>query len=111
MISLRDARLFTKVIPSKIFESTGTGFPMVVSCPEGEGTGKIRDTKSGVVVPLEDPELLAACVRQLYEKSERLQKPARASGNSAKLYDRAQQARLMLALLLPLSTRVDDLHV
>ncbi|MBT5201811.1 MAG: glycosyltransferase family 4 protein [Gammaproteobacteria bacterium] len=111
LISLRDALLFTKVIPSKIFESMGMGLPMVISCPEGEGTEIIHDTQSGVVVPPEEPELLAACVRELYENPERLQKLARASGDSAKLYDRVQQARLMLESLLPLSTRVDDLQV
>ncbi len=111
LISLRNALLFTKVIPSKIFESMGMGLPMIISCPEGECTGIIRDTQSGVVVQPEDPELLAACIRQLNENPERLQKLARASGDSAKLYDRVQQARLMLESLLPLSTRVDDLQV
>jgi colanic acid biosynthesis glycosyl transferase WcaI len=104
LISLCDTPLFTKVIPSKIFESMGMGLPMVICCPEGEATGIIRDTQSGVCVPPEDPELLAARIRQLYEDPERLEKLARASGDSAKLYDRTRQARLMLESL-ELTTR------
>ena len=110
LISLCDTPLFTKVIPSKIFESMGMGLPMVISCPEGEATGIIRDTESGIVVPPENPELLAACVCQLYQDSECLEKLARASGDSAKLYDRVLQAGLMLEVLLPLATRVDHRH-
>jgi colanic acid biosynthesis glycosyl transferase WcaI len=107
LISLRDASLFTKVIPSKIFESMGMGLPMVISCPEGEGTQIIRDTQSGVVVSPEDPELLALRIRQLYQDPEHLAKLAHASGDAAKLYDRSRQAKLMLDSLRSLGMRVD----
>ena len=80
------------------------GLPMVISCPEGEATGIIRDTRSGVCVPPEDPESLAARIRQLHEDPERLEKLARASGDSAILYDRTRQAELMLESL-ELTTR------
>jgi glycosyltransferase involved in cell wall biosynthesis len=111
LISLRDAPIFTKVIPSKIFESMGMGLPMIISCPEGEGTAIIHDTQSGIVVPPENPEDLAACIRDLHQDSARLKRLACASGDSAKLYDRARQAELMLESLRPLSTGVDDLDV
>ena len=48
LISLRDTPLFTKVIPSKIFESMGMGLPMVIACPAGEATDIIAGTSSGV---------------------------------------------------------------
>jgi glycosyltransferase involved in cell wall biosynthesis len=96
LISLRDTPLFEQVIPSKIFESMGMGLPMIIACPEGEATGIIRQTESGLVVRPEDPEALARSVRELYLDRERLGKLAEASADSAEAYDRARQARLML---------------
>jgi glycosyltransferase involved in cell wall biosynthesis len=99
LISLRDTPLFTKVIPSKIFESMGMGLPMVIACPEGEATGIIRDTNSGVVVPPENPRLLADSLASLHSNRKQLGELARASAASARDYDRARQARLMLESL------------
>ena len=99
LISLRDTPLFTKVIPSKIFESMGMGLPMVIACPVGEATEIIEGTSSGVVVEPENPQALADCVAGLYSDRTRLAELARASGISAKRYDRARQAELMLTSL------------
>lgn len=99
LISLRDTPLFTKVIPSKIFESMGMGLPMIITCPEGEATGIIRDTRSGMVLPPEDPDALAACVGELYADRARLAELARASAAAAARFDRGHQAGLMLASL------------
>jgi glycosyltransferase involved in cell wall biosynthesis len=105
LISLRDTPLFTKVIPSKIFESMGMGLPMVMCCPAGEATGIIESTGSGVVVPPENSEALADCVRALYNDRERLGNLILASANAAKTYDRKEQARLMLASLESAASR------
>ena len=99
LISLRDTPLFTKVIPSKIFESMGMGLPMVIACPAGEATDIIADTSSGVVVQPENPEALADCIAGLYSDRTRLAELASASSVSAKGYDRARQAALMLDAL------------
>ena len=99
LISLRDTPLFTKVIPSKIFESMGMGLPMVIACPGGEATEIIEGTSSGVVVEPENPKALADCVAALYFDRARLAELARASGASAETYDRARQAELMLESL------------
>jgi glycosyltransferase involved in cell wall biosynthesis len=99
LISLRDTPLFTQVIPSKIFESMGMGLPMVITCPEGEATGIVRDTGSGVVLPPEQPAALASCVEELYADREHLGALARSSADSAASYDRAGQAGLMLESL------------
>tara|TARA_R110001599_G_scaffold353465_1_gene593097 strand:+ start:9690 stop:10916 length:1227 start_codon:yes stop_codon:yes gene_type:complete len=99
LISLRDTPLFTKVIPSKIFESMGMGLPMIIACPEGEATGIVRDTGSGMVVPPEQPAVLASCIKELYVDRERMSELARASAASAATYDRAGQAFLMLKSL------------
>jgi glycosyltransferase involved in cell wall biosynthesis len=99
LISLRDTPLFTKVIPSKIFESMGMGLPMVIACPEGEATGIIESTSSGVWVPPEDTQALVDCVGGLYSDRARLAELARASGAAAEKFDRARQAGLMLESL------------
>ena len=99
LISLRDTPLFTKVIPSKIFESMGMGLPMVIACPAGEATDIIAGTSSGVMVEPENPEALADCIAGLYSDRPRLAELASASGMSAKGYDRARQAALMLDAL------------
>ena len=105
LISLRDTPLFTKVIPSKIFESMGMGLPIVISCPAGEATGIIQSTGSGVVVPPENSATLAAGILELYDNREHLGNLAQASAGAAKTYDRAQQARLMLASLASAAAR------
>ena len=99
LISLRDTPLFTKVIPSKIFESMGMGLPMVIACPAGEATDIIADTSSGVMVEPENSEALADCIAGLYSDRTRLAELASASSVSAKGYDRARQAALMLDAL------------
>jgi glycosyltransferase involved in cell wall biosynthesis len=103
LISLRDTPLFTQVIPSKIFESMGMGLPMVIACPQGEATEIIESTGAGVVVPPERPAALAGCVGELYADRQRLGGLARASGDSAEMYDRKRQAGLMLESLLQVS--------
>ena len=99
LISLRDTPLFEQVIPSKIFESMGMGLPMIISCPEGEATGIIRETRSGLVVPPEQPEQLAAAVRDLYQDRERCKALADCSAAAAATYDRTAMASKMLGSL------------
>jgi glycosyltransferase involved in cell wall biosynthesis len=99
LISLRDTPLFEQVIPSKIFESMGMGLPMIISCPEGEATGIIRQTRSGLVVPPEQPEQLAAAVHELYEDRERCKTLANNSAAAAAAYDRTAMASKMLGSL------------
>ena len=100
LISLRDTPLFTKVIPSKIFESMGMGLPMVIACPRGEATKIIESSASGLVLPPEDSKALADCVASLYSDRERLAGFASASAGAAGAYDRSRQAALMLASLV-----------
>lgn len=99
LVSLRNTPLFTKVIPSKIFESMGMGLPMIIACPRGEATEIIEGTSSGVVVEPEKPEALADCVTTLYTDRARLAALANASGVSAAMFGRAAQAKLMLQSL------------
>lgn len=96
LISLRDTPLFEKVIPSKIFESMGMGLPMIITCPEGEATGIVRSTSSGIVVPPEQPRVLADAILELYKDEERRKTLAVNSFKAAPLYDRETMALKML---------------
>lgn len=99
LIQLRDDPLFKSVIPSKIFESMGMGLPILFSLPEGEATKIIRESKSGVVIPPEQPKILAEAVVSLYENADTRNAFADASAKAASAHSRAMQANKMLELL------------
>ena len=65
LVPLRDALVFSTVIPSKIFECMGMGIPILMSLPEGEATAIVRKTGCGVCVPPENPTEMAAAIEQL----------------------------------------------
>ncbi|MBL4782700.1 MAG: glycosyltransferase family 4 protein [Porticoccaceae bacterium] len=96
LISLRDTPLFEKVIPSKIFESMGMGLPMIITCPDGEATGIVRSTDSGIVVPPEQPQALAEVILDVYKDETRRSSLANNSFKAAPLYDREAMALKML---------------
>lgn len=82
IVPLRDTAVFATVIPSKIFESMGMGVPILISLPEGEATGIVRRTKSGVCVPPENAEAMAQEISRLADapdQMERLRSQARAA--------------------------------
>lgn len=67
IVSLKDAPLFSTVIPSKIFESMAMRLPIIISVPEGEATKIIRTEKSGLVVPPENSNSLAIAISRIEE--------------------------------------------
>lgn len=105
VVPLRDNPVFATVIPSKIFESMGMGVPIVMSLPEGEATGIIRKTASGVCVPPENPAALAAAITQLADDPEEMQTLRAAAWAAAPNYSRDTQAERMLQLLAQVGAR------
>ena len=63
LINLKNTPLFKTVIPSKIFEAMAMDIPMVVAVPDGEATQIIRESRTGVIVPPENPVALAEAIR------------------------------------------------
>lgn len=99
LVPLRDSPVFATVIPSKIFESMGMGVPILMSLPEGEATGIVRATDSGVCVPPEDPAAMADAIRRLASDPHEV---ARLAGNgraAAPAFSREARAAQMLAIL------------
>jgi glycosyltransferase involved in cell wall biosynthesis len=69
LVLLRKSSLFRTVIPSKIFEAMGAGRPIVLGV-EGETRDIIERAGCGIPIEPENPEELAAAVRQLAERPE-----------------------------------------
>lgn len=61
-VILREAPLFEKVIPSKMFEIMGCARPIVLGV-RGEAEALLREAGAGWVVPPEDPDALAEAIR------------------------------------------------
>jgi colanic acid biosynthesis glycosyl transferase WcaI len=99
LVSLKNAPLFTTVIPSKIFEAMGMGCPILLVAPDGEASRIVRCTDAGVVAPPECPTALAGAVRTLCHDEVSLRRLAMNSLRAAPQFSREKQARDMLNVL------------
>lgn len=70
LVPLKNSDLFKTVIPSKIFECMGMGIPTLMSVPNGEATGIIQDTKSGLIVEPENAEQIVEAILKLKSDTE-----------------------------------------
>lgn len=103
IVPLRNTPVFATVIPSKIFEAMGMGVPILLSVPEGEATGIVRATGSGVCVPPEDPDAMAEAIAALASSPHRMAELRRRSHAAAPSYSRDTQARRMAEVLATLA--------
>lgn len=99
IVPLRNTRVFTTVIPSKIFEAMGMGVPLLMSVPEGEATSIVRKTGAGVCVQPEDPRALADAVVRLAGDRKELVLLGKQAREAARQYSRDALADDMLRIL------------
>lgn len=99
LVHLRDAELFSTVIPSKIFECMAMGLPVIYSGPDGEGSGIVRSQGVGIVIGPEDPVALARAVTDLMQNDALRQACMRNSLAAAPQYSRERHARGTLDVL------------
>ena len=99
LVHLKDSPVFAGVIPSKIFEAMGMGLPLLLAAPEGEASRIILKEETGLRVPAEDPDALAAAVRKLMTESGIRAAFAKKSLKAAPSYSRQHQARRMIEIL------------
>lgn len=99
IVPLRDTPVFATVIPSKIFESMGMGVPILMSLPEGEATDIVRGTRSGVCVPPENPEAMAAEIERLADAPEEMAQLRTLARAAAPGFSRDVLAKSMLDVL------------
>ncbi|CCO48262.1 putative glycosyl transferase [Vibrio nigripulchritudo SOn1] len=96
LVPLKNSDLFRTVIPSKIFECMGMGIPTIMSVPEGEATGIIQDTKSGLTVEPENVAAISEAILSLKNNVEQYRKLRKNSIEAAPQFSRALLAERML---------------
>ncbi len=99
IVPLRNSTTFTKVIPSKIFESMGMGVPILMSLPDGEATRIIHDTGAGICVSPEDPAAMATAIAALADDPLRMASLRKIAWNTAPRFSRDTLAERMLGIL------------
>lgn len=99
IVHLRNTPLFSKVIPSKIFESFAMGLPVVIGLPKGEATELVRSNDSGIVIEPENPDAMASAIVGLEANREELRRLAKNCARAAQKYDRKHLALSMLSEL------------
>tara|TARA_B100000925_G_C22005346_1_gene473385 strand:+ start:1723 stop:2949 length:1227 start_codon:yes stop_codon:yes gene_type:complete len=97
VISLKDSPLFSKVIPSKIFESMAMGLPMIISVPPGEATEIIQKENLGIVVPPENPNKISEALLDLKTNKNSYNIFAKNNLKAANKFNRKNLAIEMLA--------------
>lgn len=96
LIHLKDNPTFAGVIPSKLFEIMGMGLPIVCAAPKGEATDIVEQTKAGVTVASNNPELLANAIVILAAEPAQLTLFAQNSYAARTQYSREHQAQSII---------------
>ncbi|MDA1370418.1 MAG: glycosyltransferase [Proteobacteria bacterium] len=99
VVHLKNTPLFSKVIPSKIFESFAMGLPVLTGVPKGEATALVEQNNAGIVFEPENTESLVAAINQLIADPAKRNALRENCRSAAKQYDRRQLALDMLHAL------------
>jgi glycosyltransferase involved in cell wall biosynthesis len=95
VVTLRDLEIFRSALPSKLFEIMAMERPIVLAA-EGEAAHLIRRAGAGIVVEPENPDDLAAAIRQLANDREE----RRCLGQNGRRYVEAHFSREYLTTIL-----------
>jgi colanic acid biosynthesis glycosyl transferase WcaI len=96
LVHLKNTPVFSEVIPSKIFEAMGMGLPILIAAPEGIASKIVLNEQVGLWVPPEDPQALAAALKDLYQQPELRKQLAENSLARASQHSREFQAQSLL---------------
>jgi len=99
LIHLRNDKVFSTVIPSKIFESMAMGLPIIYVGPIGEGTAIVDFHRCGLVVQPDNPKALADAVRSFVTSGGKYDIFSKNSLAAAPIYSRERQASDCLKVL------------
>ncbi len=97
LVSLKDTPLFSRVIPSKIFESMAMSLPIIISVPEGESTDLIRTQKAGLVIPPKNSNRLYKEILKIKNDKNLYRELAENSRLAARKFNRKNLAIEMLS--------------
>lgn len=99
VVMLKDHEMFTKVIPSKIFESMAMSKPIILAA-RGESERIVRESQAGICVNQESPADVATAILKLSEDPESCRKFGVAGrAYVAKHFDRRVLAEQYLMVL------------
>ena len=98
IIHLKNTELFTKVIPSKLFECMAMAVP-VLHGVRGESAEIVEGEGVGITFEPQNAEALVASLRQMKNDTELYQNLKANGPKAAKKYDRSQLAKNMLEIL------------
>ena len=99
LIVLKKRKIFSQVIPSKIFESMASALPIIISVPKGEATQIISDSKSGIVCEAENPSQIASAILKMHSDNELRSKFSKNSHYASLNFNRNKNALTMLKYL------------
>ena len=99
LVHLRNAPVFSEVMPSKVFEAMAMGVPILLAAPKGEASKVLAREGAGLHVAPEEPDALAAAVVELANDSDLRKRLGEAGHRSAAKYTRVNQATQMLQAL------------
>lgn len=99
LIHLKNAREFSEVIPSKIFEAMAMGLPLIIAAPPGEATRIVETEGAGLAVAAEQPDALAEAAMTMMSDVPARRRYTAAALAAAPKYSRERQAEIMLAVL------------
>jgi len=105
LVHLKDDPVFADVIPSKIFEATAMGLPILLVAPSGEASEIVEGEGVGIAIRAGAPALLAEAVRRMRGDPTALARFARCSAEAARRHSRQSQAEDMLRVLTAVSRR------
>lgn len=98
IIHLKRTKLFTTVIPSKLFECMGMAIP-VLHGVEGESAGIVSREDVGLVFEPENPVALCEGMRRLSQDTELYRRLRENGPRGARRYDRSTLAGKMLTVI------------
>jgi glycosyltransferase involved in cell wall biosynthesis len=107
IIHLKKTDLFTKVIPSKLFESMGMGIPVLLGV-SGESANIVETEGIGLTFEPENPEALYNALSRLRKEPALYERLKERCIQSAVRYDRETQADIMLKLLSSVSRKLRE---
>ncbi|MCG8612123.1 MAG: glycosyltransferase family 4 protein [Pseudomonadales bacterium] len=99
VVHLKNTDLFSKVIPSKIFESMAMGLPIIIGVPKGEATTLVDTEQAGIVIEPEQPEQLTRAILRLKDDPNLVEYYRQKCVVNAHNYDRQALALKMLTTL------------
>jgi colanic acid biosynthesis glycosyl transferase WcaI len=99
LVHLKNEKCFASVIPSKIFESTSVGKPIMLVAPKGEASDLVLTHQLGIHCSSYEPIKDAHLLRALLESEERIVEIARKMHHKAPSFDRKLQSDLFIKSL------------